>query len=250
MPARARRTAGVLGAVTALVTAGCFLAPAGEQTEGADRPAGRLPTTAQPRPTGTVDVDGTDTVEEFREDIDAATAIAEQYWRAQLEASGIAFQPVETVVPYSEDGEIACGGQALGRNNAAYCSAGDFIAYDQNWAFAQFREIGDAFLFYLLGHEYAHAIQIRLGIRAEFTIQQELQADCMAGAYIGDSTRGERPALRLADGDIDELRAGLRAVADAPGQPWFAEGSHGSAQQRTTAFANGYNDSLQPCGLT
>ena len=103
-----------------------------------------------------------------------------------------------------------------------------------NWAVAAFRQIGDAFLFYLLGHEYAHGIQARLGIQHQFTIQQELQADCMAGAYIGDSVRGVQ--LNLEDGDLDELRAGLVAVGDDPGQPWFAEGSHGTAEQRTESF--------------
>jgi predicted metalloprotease len=48
-----------------------------------------------------------------------------------------------------------------------------------------FRKIGDAFLFYLLGHEYAHGIQARLGITHQFGIEHELQADCMAGAYLG-----------------------------------------------------------------
>jgi predicted metalloprotease len=123
---------------------------------------------------------------------------------------------------------VSCGSEPLGLNNAAYCSDGDFIAYDVNWAFEQFQQIGDAFIFYMLGREYAHGIQLRLGIQKQFTIQQEQQADCMAGAYIGDSVRDQQ----LQDGDIDELRTGLESVGDAPGQPWFAEGSHGSARCR------------------
>ena len=53
----------------------------------------------------------------------------------------------------------------------------------------------------------------------------------MAGAYIGDSVRGG--TLTLDAGDLDEFRDGLLAVGDDPGQPWFAEGSHGTAEQRT-----------------
>lgn len=247
-PDRRSRPALLAAAVIALSLTGCFLAPSGDPEAGGE-PGSAGPATTAPRPTGTVDLEGTDTVAEFRQDIRGATSIAEQYWKAQLGAAGIGFRPVQQILPYSRDGEVDCAGQPLTRNNAAYCPAGDFIAYDENWAFGQFRDIGDAFLFYLLGHEYAHAVQVRLGIQAAFTIQQELQADCMAGAYIGDSARGEKPALTLAEGDIDELREGLRSVADAPGQPWFAEGSHGTALQRTTAFANGYNNSLRPCGL-
>lgn len=228
----------------ALIALGCVSAPTGRSPSVG---AGQPPVTQTTGPAAQ-DPDGTDTPAEFEADIDAARKIAEEYWAARFRESGIGFEPVSEVVAYERDGEIDCGGQRLGRNNAAYCSAGDFIAYDVNWAFDAFRQIGDAFIFYLLGHEYAHAVQLRLGVRAQFTIQQELQADCMAGAYIGDMER--RGRLSLQPGDTAELAAGLEAVGDDPGQPWFAEGSHGTARQRTQAFANGYQDSLEPCNLS
>jgi predicted metalloprotease len=191
--------------------------------------------------------DGTTSVEEFKADFADAVDLAEQYWTAQFKASGEQFRPVRRVIPYQREGEVSCGGQPLPRNNAVYCSAGDFIAYDVNWSVSAFRQVGDAFLFYLLGHEYSHGIQVRLGIRYDFTIQQELQADCMAGAYIGDSVRAKR--LTLDEGDLDEFREGLLAVGDDPNQPWFAEGSHGTAEQRTDSFFRGYEKSLDACGL-
>ena len=245
MPAlRRKRTVVLAPLVAALVALGCVSAPENEAGRGGDpdRPAPAA-TTA-----GGEDPDGTDTPAEFEADLGDAARVAEAYWEEQFRASGIEFRPVARLIPYERDGEVDCGGQGLGRNNAAYCSAGDFIAYDVNWAFAAFRQIGDAFIFYLLGHEYAHAIQRRLGISKEFTIEQELQADCMAGAYIGDTER--KGTLKLDDGDLEELARGLEAVGDDPGQPWFAEGAHGSAQQRTRAFDNGYERSLEPCDVS
>lgn len=191
--------------------------------------------------------DGTDTVEEFREDVAVARRTAEQYWEQQFRVFGRSFQPIRRVVPYQRDGEVSCGGQEVPRNNAVYCTVSDFIAYDINWSFGAFRQVGDAFVFYLIGHEYAHGIQTRLGIRYSFTIQQELQADCMAGAYLGDSVRGGRLAVQ--DGDLEEFRDGLLAVGDAPDQPWFAEGAHGTPEQRVEAFFRGYESSLSACGL-
>ena len=242
MPAPRRSRLAILAPLAAgLVALGCVSAPDGPLS---------APEEAAPTVTETTegsDPDGTDTPEEFAADIDDARRLAEVYWAAQLRRSGLDFEPVSQVIAYEREGEIDCGGQALGRNNAAYCSAGDFIAYDVNWAFGAFRQIGDAFIFYLLGHEYAHAVQVRLGVQAQFTIQQELQADCMAGAYIGDLKRQGR--LSLQPDDTRELADGLEAVGDDPGQPWFAEGSHGTARQRTQAFANGYQDSLEPCNL-
>ncbi|MEV6346363.1 neutral zinc metallopeptidase [Actinoplanes sp. NPDC051851] len=197
--------------------------------------------------TGSLNPDGTDSPEEFAADMKDAQEVAEDYWSQIFERAGTRFQPISQVVPYEREGEVDCAGEALPLNNAVYCSDGDFIAYDVNWAFDVFRQIGDSFLFYLLAHEYAHGIQARLGIQKRFTIQQELQADCMAGAFIGDEQRAG--ALVLQEGDTEELARGLESVGDDPGQPWFAEGAHGSAEQRTESFEQGFNDSLTPCKL-
>src|SRR5262245_29068556 len=241
---RMRRAAGTSGPVrfrlvwwiailaTLVVGAACVVARP-EADPAVPRPA----VTGQPAPDPS----------EFEQDVQAATRVAAQYWQAQFAMEGRRFQPIRRIIPYTRDGEVSCAGEPIARNNAAYCAAGDFIAYDVNWAAQAFLQLGDAFLYYLLGHEYAHGVQVRLGLRYEFTIEQELQADCMAGAYIGDSGRSGR--LVLEPGDLDELRAGLVAVADAPGQPWFAEGSHGNAEQRTSAFFAGYQDSIEACQL-
>ncbi|MFC7530777.1 neutral zinc metallopeptidase [Actinoplanes sp. GCM10030250] len=224
--------------LTAGLTAGC-LAPVEDDP-------GQGPATAPGRTTGeAVDPeDGTDTPEEFTRDIRGAQAVADAYWGESL---GAGFEPVRQLIPYERSGEVDCGGEPLPRNNAVYCSAGDFIAYDVNWAYAAFQQVGDAFVYYLLGHEYAHGIQARLGIQKQFTIEQELQADCMAGAYIGDKARDGD--LVMDEGDTKELAEGLAAVGDEPGQPWFAEGSHGTAEQRMDSFTNGYQNSLSSCGL-
>lgn len=243
-----RRQPGLLAGllVAVVVTAGCMVGGVDQGEPQQPRPQ----QTRQPASPGadTTRADGTTSVAEFKADFADAVTIAEEYWTAQFKASGQRFQPVRRVVPYTREGEVSCGGQPMPRNNAVYCSAGDFIAYDVNWSVAAFRQVGDAFLFYLLGHEYAHGVQVRLGIRYNFTIQQELQADCMAGAYIGDNVRSG--GLKLDKGDLDEFREGLLAVGDDPNQPWFAEGSHGTAEQRTDSFFRGYEKSLDACGLT
>ena len=199
-----------------------------------------------PATTGS-DEDGAMTAEEFKSDIQGAKTSAESYWTDRFEQSGERFRPVRQVVPYTRDGEVDCGGEPVPRNNAVYCADGDFIAYDVNFAVAAFQQVGDAFLYYLLGHEYAHAIQARLGIEHRLTIDHELQADCMAGAYLGDSEKTE--TLTVAKGDLDEFRRGLLAVGDDPSVPWFAPGAHGTAEQRTESFFLGYQKSLAACDL-
>ncbi|MFG3702136.1 neutral zinc metallopeptidase [Micromonospora sp. NPDC047620] len=236
-----RPRSALAGLALALVVAvGCVVG-------GTSEPAGQEPGGTAPPGAVQTRADGTTSVEEFQQDVTDARRIAERYWADRFRASGERFRPIRQVIPYQRDGEVSCGGQGLPRNNAVYCSAGDFIAYDVNWSVGAFRQVGDAFVFYLLGHEYAHGIQTRLGVQYRFTIEQELQADCMAGAYLGDSVRSG--ALQLDEGDLEEFREGLLAVGDDPGQPWFAEGSHGTAEQRTQSFFRGYEQSLAACGL-
>ena len=203
----------------------------------------------QPSPTGPFASESVrasrPSVDEFQADLNGAVQVAEDYWLAKFNAAGARFTPVRQIIAYRRDGEVTCGGQPVPRNNAVYCSDGDFIAYDVGFAVEAFTHIGDAFLYYLLGHEYAHAVQIRMGIQYRFTIEQELQADCMAGAYLGDSVRGG--VLRVQQGDLDEFRRGLLAVGDNPDIPWFAPGAHGTPVQRTAAFFAGYENSLRAC---
>lgn len=222
--------------VVLLAVLACAVGPVTD--DGPHAPGSRSPSDRVDVPTG---------VEAFQQDLADAVGSAETYWSAQLRAAGQPFRPVRRIIPYQRAGEVTCAGQPLPRNNAVYCPTGDFIAYDVRWAVGAFHRIGDAFLYYLLGHEYAHAVQERLGLRHRYPIERELQADCMAGAYLGGSIRSG--VLRLEDGDLAEFRRGLAAVGDTPDQPWFAEGAHGTAEQRTRAFFLGYERSLTACDL-
>jgi uncharacterized protein len=177
--------------------------------------------------------------DDLETDVNGAVSTSEAYWDAFFQSQGGQFVPVNSVSAYDEPEDGDCAGQAFVLNNAFFCPAGNFIAYDVNFVGAQYQSIGDAFVYYLIGHEYAHAVQDSLGIQHRLTIQHELQADCMAGAYLGDSVRAGN--LRIEDGDIDELLTSLASVGDQPGIPWFAEGAHGSGEQRTDAFARGYD---------
>ncbi|MDG4826430.1 neutral zinc metallopeptidase [Asanoa sp. WMMD1127] len=238
----------VLTRVLALLVAGLVAVACGIDTGGGTPEENPPAASGDPGGPSGDDDDGTMTADEFKNDIQDAAESAEAYWSATFKQSGERFQPVRRIISYTRDGEVDCGGEPVPRNNAVYCPDGDFIAYDVNFAVAAFQQVGDAFLYYLLGHEYAHAIQQRLGVQHRLTIDHELQADCMAGAYLGDSVRGK--ALQLAEGDLDEFQRGLLAVGDDPSVPWFTPGAHGTAEQRTESFFLGYERSLDACDLS
>lgn len=243
-----KRSAGSRGSLAGLVAAAVAVVACGVGSIPDDGTDPAEPAPSRSAGSGSEQrTDGTTSVEEFKRDVGGAVALEEDYWTERFKRSGERFQPIRRIGTYQRDGEVSCGGQTIPRNNAVYCSAGDFIAYDVNFAVRAFRQVGDAFVYYLLGHEYSHGVQVRLGIQYEYTIDQELQADCMAGAFIGDSVRSG--ALKLDEGDLDEFREGLLAVGDDPSIPWFTPGAHGTAEQRTDAFFNGYEDSLAACDL-
>jgi predicted metalloprotease len=238
VPTLSERRVVTIATVIAAVVIGACAVDAGDDPSTEESPGGAPDATASRQQTS---------AEEFQEDVEGAVGLAEEYWTDRFSAAGRRFTPIRRVIPYTQDGEVDCGGEPVPTNNAVYCPAGDFIAYDVNFAIRAFSRIGDAFLYYLLGHEYGHGIQVRLGLRYQYTIDQELQADCFAGSYIGDSIKAG--PLKLEEGDLEEFRRGLLAVGDDPSVPWFAPGAHGTAEQRTSAFFKGYEESLDVCGL-
>ena len=126
--------------------------------------------------------------------------------------------------------------------NAYYCPVGNFLAWDEDLMRAGYTQIGDAWVYLVIAHEWGHAIQAQLPDR--FVSQAvELQADCLAGAALqGAAHQG---LVRIEPGDNDEIAQTLQAVADD--YPWTDESSHGNARQRTAAFQGGVDDGVEAC---
>jgi predicted metalloprotease len=140
-----------------------------------------------------------------------------------------------------EDGP-SCGGQPSAAFNAFYCPSQDFLAWDENLMAAGYRQIGDAWVYLIIAHEWGHAIQARLQAD-QVSVAAELQADCLAGATLfGAADRG---LIQFERGDTDELAKTLAAVADD--YPWTRESDHGDVHQRTSAFNDGAQGGPTAC---
>ena len=126
--------------------------------------------------------------------------------------------------------------------NAYYCPAGDFLAWDEELMAAGYRQIGDAWVYLIIAHEWGHAIQARLQ-REQVSVAAELQADCLAGAALQGSV--DDGVLAIEPGDTQEITDTLVAVADD--FPWSDSSSHGNAEQRVGAFNLGVSDGLRGC---
>lgn len=121
---------------------------------------------------------------------------------------------------------------------SAYCPADHalFITTDH---IAMAYEHGDAALAYVIAHEYAHAMQAAFGLMSRQTRITELQADCLAGVYLGSLTN-----LVFDRSDLVEIAS----LAHRLGDYRWGRGHHGTPEQRLNAVMHGM-DSAREQGL-
>ena len=148
------------------------------------------------------------------------------------------------LAPTTVEGYTAGSACAYRKNNAVYCGSARSIYYDPVFLQNLWRDIGDYAPMFVLAHEWGHLVQNLPGVMTGprlFTIQNELQADCLAGQYSRDASG--RKVLEA--GDDDEAILSLRQGRDEFDYPWFARQAHGSGGQRVDAFQEGLDG--RPC---
>ncbi len=172
-----------------------------------------------------------------------AVAATDEWWRRHFaELFGRPYRSPRVAGAYRGTTGPRCAGQPSVPFNAFYCKPEDFIAWDRDLMAAGYRQIGDAWVYLVIAHEWGHAIQARLE-RGMVSVAAELQADCLAGAaLLGASREG---LLTFEPGDEQEIARTLVAVADD--YPWTNERDHGNAQQRNAAFNVGARQGAVAC---
>lgn len=179
----------------------------------------------------------------------------EEFWSAEMPAVwGIDYQPVAAFGPYyvSRGDVPECGGP-LGpesySQNAFYCSVDDTVQWDiEDLILPLYEEYGDFTVALVMAHEWGHAIQARFGFSDEHpTIVQELQADCLAGAWTYYVDSGQSQNLILEPGDLEEAMAGFLLIGDGLGTAPDGPNAHGGSFDRLTAFFDGFNNGVAAC---
>jgi predicted metalloprotease len=189
--------------------------------------------------------------------IDAETAsavvVVEDYWKdiftgwdvtwvSPRRYNGDGFYDSRSgVAPY-------CGTERLSMNGG-YCPLGvgvGFVSWDRPFMEANFYRSGDAFIYLLVAHEWAHAAQERFvadGQEPAVVAQYELQADCLAGATLAGAEK--LGVLTMEPGDSTELINALIAAGDD--HPWTGGNDHGSSAERVHWFDAGFNGDIETC---
>jgi len=188
--------------------------------------------------------------EEYQRTLSATIALLEEYWSTALpQAFGARYTKPARYLYYRSDegGGPSCGGQQAPPKNAFYCPPGDFIAWDESGLMIPYYVGGGDFAAaFVLAHEFAHAMQVRLQASQQMRVGvlRELQADCFAGAW----SRSLADRRLLQAGDLDEATTAVFSARDVPGTPWTDPQAHGSGFERVRAFGDGYEGGPTACG--
>ena len=192
-------------------------------------------------PTGTIDE------AELAEDIQFAEQVTNDWWKLHWKDYFTGRYTAPNVVGTYDGNDEAtapvCFGEPLPPGNAFYCPDGDYVAWDKTLLELGY-EIGDAWPYLIIAHEWGHAIQadLQMDLQSE---QYELQADCLAGAVLYGAANDDPPTLEFEQGDEKEIVDGLNFIADEV--PWGMSGDHGDSFQRIEAFNLGRTAGVPGC---
>lgn len=194
-----------------------------------------------------------------------AQVVLDDYWASYVEGYR---SPQMNVVDGQTSTQCGTASNAVG---PFYCPPEEGVYLDPTF-FNIMREkfgasAGELAQLYIVGHEWGHHIQNITGVMAENPnngtgpgsngVRMELQADCYAGAWLGDVSElrddNGTPYLEpITEAQLsDALNAALVVGDDnIQQQSGFVNPesfTHGTSEQRQYWFANGYKNGLPVC---
>lgn len=168
-----------------------------------------------------------------------------QYWTDALAAKGQVYKPPNFVL-FRDLTSSGCGA-ASSQTGPHYCPVDQTIYLDETF-FDQIQSqlnanTGDVAQAYVIAHEVGHHVQNLHGTLQEGSdpVQLELQADCYAGGWahsiagIFENESEVNEALDLASA-IGDDRIQQKTEGQVNPETW----THGSSEQRVSAFKTGY----------
>lgn len=146
-------------------------------------------------------------------------------------------------IPFAE----TCGlTPDIASQNAFYCIPAETVMWDgPNFFHPIYESYGDKAITYIIAHEYGHAAQFLSGSYppGPRTVNIEIQADCLAGAYLqyevnnGLMSEDEAREVIIIAAQFGQSRLGTR---------WI-DRSHGTSAQRLGALNTGFDGGAAVC---
>jgi predicted metalloprotease len=211
---------------------------------------------APPRQQPAAEPAASDTMAQFASAVLAST---EDVWSDIFRQSNQDY-PEPQMVLFSGVVQSACG-MAQSAVGPFYCPRDRSVYLDLSF-FNDLRDrfgaAGDFAEAYVIAHEVGHHVQNVTGALSQgggnqASVQQELQADCLAGVW-GHSARDKYNLLET--GDMEEALNAASSIGDdrlqreAQGYVVPESFTHGSSAQRVAAFRLGFESGdVRQCGL-
>jgi hypothetical protein len=164
------------------------------------------------------------------------------FWAGELASMGRDYYAAG-IIPVSDVVYSSCGQFGPYDNPAAYCPLDDSVYYSVPLGQDIQASVGDYAWITILAHEWGHHVQVLLGIEPALTIDRELQADCLSGAY---AQRALQQGF-LQEGDVTEAVMITILSGDPIEMDEMVEGAHGSSDYRLTSFMEGYFNGAAAC---
>jgi uncharacterized protein len=157
------------------------------------------------------------------------------FWKEKFLQKNLTYQ-VPNVQHYSREYPLQTGCGVMNTINAIYCPSDHAIYLSTDLMGMVQNKYNHAVWFMVLAHEYGHATQRNLKQSSVFSIDRELQADCLAGVYFNSQKE------YFSEYDIDKINAFYSDNSDnTTGLSILTnQDSHGTSAARINAFQTGY----------
>jgi predicted metalloprotease len=168
------------------------------------------------------------------------------WWRDVFAARELFYvEPFFVVVEEAMDTPCDSGILEPG-SGSFYCPLNQTIYFDLSTELDDADGYGRSSVYFTLGHEAGHDIQLQLGVihQGTATVEMELEADCMAGAYLAQVVdEGD-----LSDDEFFELLDLVETFGDTRRVPATDDRAHGLGSQRVGMVLRGYHSGVDACG--
>ena len=200
----------------------------------------------------TVSSESTTTNETYRVFASTVLGSTNRAWTDQFASRNLTYAPPHFVL-FRGGTDSGCGG-AYAEDGPHYCPTDQTVYLDETFFDTLVARFGgnatDVAQAYVIGHEVGHHVQGLLNISLD-SIALELQADCLAGAWMSTL----KAQAVLAPDEIKNALDEASAVGDdniqkkTSGTVHRETWTHGSSAQRVSSFQKGYDGgTLAACG--
>ena len=176
---------------------------------------------------------------DLKRNINSCLGELDNFWRMKFSQKNMYWKaPKRYFYDKSNTINTDCG-LIEGEPNVSYCSADNNIYGSMDLLNELSNQFNNGLVWFILSHEYGHAVQAQLNLDIKLSFDKELQADCIAGVFFNDMSKQRRVEKQ----DITDIHNFFKEYADDKRDIFTlitAKGSHGNSEQRYSAFESGY----------